>query len=110
MVALNTTEGMALIYDSATLRRPYGTLRRHYRQHHALSACLMFALHIVYSEEGMIHFATQQDTSSCGRASATLVLNALAGAGIPAPIDDTYGYPYWTQDMYTSSDCVASNW
>mmetsp|Transcript_89443 Transcript_89443/g.255427 ORF Transcript_89443/g.255427 Transcript_89443/m.255427 type:complete len:265 (-) Transcript_89443:449-1243(-) len=83
MVALNSTEGMQMLYDPLTLKRPY--------------------------EEGAIHYTTQQDTSSCGRASATIVLNALVGTGVPAPVDPTYNYPYWTQDAYTSSDCVASN-
>ena len=73
-----------MLYDPLTLKRPY--------------------------EEGSIHYTTQQDTSSCGRASATIVLNALAGTGVPAPVDPTYNYPFWTQDAYTSSDCVASNW
>ena len=78
------TPNTQLLYDPLTVKRPY--------------------------EEGSIHYTTQQDTSSCGRASATIVLNALVGTGVPAPVDPTYNYPYWTQDAYTSSECVASNW
>jgi hypothetical protein len=84
LTALNSTEGLSLLYAATTLKRPW--------------------------EEASIHFLTQQDESSCGRASATIVLNTLAAAGVPAPTTDTYSpFPYWTQDAYTDQDCVRSN-
>ena len=58
LTALNSTEGLSLLYAATTLKRPW--------------------------EEASIHFLTQQDESSCGRASATIVLNTLAAAGVPA--------------------------
>ena len=56
LTALNSTEGLSLLYAATTLKRPW--------------------------EEASIHFLTQQDESSCGRASATIVLNTLAAAGV----------------------------
>lgn len=39
-----------------------------------------------------------------------MTLNALASYGVQAPVDRTYRpYPYWTQDAFVHSECVASN-
>jgi hypothetical protein len=39
-----------------------------------------------------------------------VTLNALASYGVQAPVDRTYRpYPYWTQDAFVHSECVASN-
>lgn len=86
-VALNSTEGMRLLNDAATLRTAY--------------------------EQTSIHFVSQADEGSCFRASATIVLNALSAAGVGAPVARQYHvpvpYPYWTQDQVVSSSCAASN-
>ena len=83
-LALNSTEGLALLSKNDTLRGPF--------------------------DGAFIHHTTQQDKASCGRASAVIVLNGLASVGLVSPVDPTYDpYPYWTQDVYTADPCVSSN-
>lgn len=67
-------------------------------------------------DQAAIHMVSQIDQHSCGRASATIVLNALAPQS--APVAPAYApYAYWTQDNYIGDagqrtplqQCVASN-
>ena len=83
-IALNSTQGVAILSDAATLRASY--------------------------DQSVIHFVAQADQGSCFRASASMVLNALAMHGVPAPIDEKYSpFPYWTQDNLVASPCASSN-
>ncbi len=84
LVALNTTEGLARLAAGGTLRAAF--------------------------DAAFLHLVTQEDEASCARASAVTALNALGAFGVGAPVDTTYApYPYWTQDAYVASACVASN-
>ena len=79
-VALNSTEGILLLSDPATLRTAY--------------------------TDEFIHLVTQIDEGSCFRASATVVLNALSTHGVTAPIDPTYKpFPYWDQATVVPAAC-----
>lgn len=79
-VALNTSAGFDLLAELSARE--------------AYTACI-------------VHMVTQEDEGSCFRASATIVLNALA---VPAPVDRHFmPFPYWTQNNAMSSACAASN-
>lgn len=83
MTALNTSEGFDILAQTAT-RGAF--------------------------DAAFIHFEIQQDESSCSRASAVTILNAMAAHGIDAPVSEAYApYAYWTQDVYISDSCVATN-
>ena len=61
-------------------------------------------------EQALPHLVTQEDLASCSRASATVVLNALAPFGVDAPVAPEYApSAYWTQDGFVASACVASH-
>lgn len=84
MIALNTSAGLEILARTGTRRGAY--------------------------DAAFIHFEMQQDESSCSRASAVTVLNAMATHGIQAPVSDTYSpYAYWTQESFINDACVASN-
>ena len=83
-VALNSTVGYALLADATTNRASF--------------------------DQTSIHLVSQIDESSCYRASATVVLNALSAHGVQAPVDQRYApYPMWTQSSFVAQPCVSSN-
>ena len=83
-VPLNSSAGLRLLADPSTVLSSY--------------------------EQTAIHHLTQADEGSCFRASATIVLNALATHNVAAPVDKRYHpYAYWTQENVVSSDCATSN-
>ena len=87
-VALNSSAGFDLLVDSSTLRAAY--------------------------TQAIVHFVSQQDGGSCFRASASVVLNALAAYGVSPPDEpgDFWQTPkprYWVQDNVVNSSCAKSN-
>jgi len=89
-VALNSTQGATMLHAPNTLRASY--------------------------DASAIHMVSQIDQASCGRASASVVLNALVPQAAPVAPEYT-PYPYWTQSNFVGKagsrtelqQCVATN-
>jgi hypothetical protein len=123
LAALNSTVGLSMLQNASTLRQPFLATVLHFvtQQDEASvrlcpSLCstkfvprsymtlffLLFLLKKLGSFLVLLWALAATAVHQCARASATIVLNALAALGVPAPIDPTYSpYSYWTQARET---------